>query len=74
MEDYLSHNGIQDSIAQKLQPFVVERFLARDIHAHGFVHERLTIIRYIPWVKTQYGIKRAIKLPFFSEGKPYRID
>ena len=73
-EYYLAYNRVQNGIAQKLQPLVVDGSLAFDVHTHALVHERLAVILYMPGVEAQHMIKRAIKLPVLSEGEPYRIN
>ena len=63
----LSHNGIQDGIAQELQPFVVDGSSPVALGRHGSMHQGLLIVLYVVRIESQNVIKRAIKPFFLSE-------
>lgn len=69
----LSHNSTQDSIAQELQPFVVEWCAALGVCQHRLMHQCFLIEADIVRVEPHHLTKSAIKLLFLAEGKLYRV-
>ena len=71
--DYLAYNGIEDGIAQELQPFVVEQGTALGVCVHRLVHQGFLIEAYLVRIEAQHIMKSAIKLLVLTERKPYRV-
>ena len=69
----IAHYGIQYGISKVLQALVVGKPAPTLLDRQALVCQSLAVEVYLTWVKSQYSIKRTIKLPVTSERQPYRI-
>lgn len=73
MESYLADHSTQHSIAQELQPLVVDGSSALGVCGHRLVHQCLLIKANLARIESQHITKGAIKLLFLAERQPYRV-
>ena len=66
----MAHRGIKNGIAQKLQPLVVEGLPFVIPLADTLVNKGLTILFYMPWIKSKYLIECPIEILVLTKGKP----
>ena len=68
VEDYLTYNGIEHSIAKELEPLVVERRATLGMSEHRLVHQGFLIEAYLVRIEAQHITKSATKFPILAEG------
>lgn len=68
VEDYLTYNGIEHSVAKELEPLVVERRATLGVSKHRLMHQGFLIEAYLVRVEAQHITKSATKFPILAEG------
>ena len=74
VEDDVTHDSIQNGIAEKLQSLVVDRLSFLVAVHDALVHERHLIIRDVARVDPDDVMDRNIKFPLLAEREPYKIE
>ena len=73
-EDDVADDSVEDGIAEKLQPLVVD-FLAFGVAVgNALVHQRNLIETDVVGKDAENSVQRQIKLLILSEREPYSID
>ena len=68
MENYLAHDCIEDCVAKKLEPLVIEGVSFFVMSEHRLVHQGLLIEAYLVRIEAQHITKSATKFPVLAEG------
>ena len=71
--DNISYNGVEDSIAQELQPFVVDGTSFFGSHGDVFMQQSLMIDLDVTWEEAENSVKTKIRLSILAEQEPYFI-
>ena len=69
----ITYHGIEDSIAEKLQTLVVERFSFFTLH-DAFVHQGEFVVMDVFRIESQYVVESRIKLLLLQERELYPVD
>lgn len=56
--DNISYNGVEDSIAQEFQPFVVDGTSFFGAHGDGFMQQSLLIDLDVTWKEAENSVKQ----------------
>ena len=71
--DNISYNGVEDSIAQEFQPFVVDGTSFFGAHGDGFMQQSLLIDLDVAREEAENSVKTKIRLSILAEQEPYFI-
>ena len=71
--DDVAYDGVEDGVAEKFQPFVVQGTAFFGTQGGGFVQQCLLVNLYVARVEAQYLIKTKIRLPVFVKQEPYLV-